>query len=146
MEKLNDGEPNGIGTSRGPSREDAMGPIIDRGRTHQLKSLRPIKHPENEEVGETFDVGEASFELGKDFEDAICVVFGAETFRDLLGAFVGSFSVTDWLRSEHKVGASFEGRKRCVARVTCNDEFLMLFSCVTPRIRRYIPFKIFTRD
>jgi hypothetical protein len=131
MEKLDDGESNWVGTPGGTSREDAMGAIVDGRRTQQFESFGAIEDPQNDEVRETFDVGEAGFKLRQDFEDAFRVVFGVETFRDLLGGFVGSFGVTDWLRRKHRVSMrpSMFGQQS-VARVIRNNESLILSSCV----------------
>ena len=47
------------------------------------------------------DVGEARFELRQNFESAFRVVFGVETFGDLLRILVRTSHVSDWSRREH---------------------------------------------
>ncbi len=47
------------------------------------------------------NVGEASFELRKDFENAFRIVFDAETFGDLLRILVWASHISNRLRRKH---------------------------------------------
>src|SRR5437868_11343471 len=53
----------------------------------QIEVAGAIELPEDEEVGEALDVGEAEREFGQDVEHAFGVVFGVETLGDF-GAFL----------------------------------------------------------
>ena len=69
-----------------------MRPVVNGRRADQLESFGSIEHPQNEQMRKAFNVGEAGFELRKDFENAFRVVFGAETFGDLLRILVRTSS------------------------------------------------------
>ena len=100
-EEFNDGESDGVGTPRGAGGEDAVRAIIDGRRAEQIESLGAVEYPEDEQVGEALDVGEAGGELRQDFEDAFRFVFGAGAFGDLFCVLVRASDVADGLGGEH---------------------------------------------
>ena len=50
---------------------------------------------------EAFDVGEAELELWLQVENALGLMFYAETFGNFAGALVGAGHIADWSRGEH---------------------------------------------
>src|SRR5260221_7425990 len=101
-EEFDDGEGDWIGTSGGAGGEDAVRAIVNGRRAEQVEPLGAVEEPQNEEMREAFDVGKAGFELREDFEDAFGIMFGVETFGNLLGAVVGSFGASDGLWGKHR--------------------------------------------
>ncbi len=93
--------PIGFGRLWGASCEDAVRAVVNRGSADQLESFGAIEYPYNKQMGKAFDVGEARFELRKNFKNAFRVVFGAETLGDLLGILVRTSHIPDWLRRKH---------------------------------------------
>ena len=85
-----DGQANGVGTSRGSRREHAMWPVIGRRCAEQFEPLRAIKHPDNEQVGKTLDIGGARPRLRQYFEHPVRFMFSSESFGNLLGVFVAT--------------------------------------------------------
>ena len=100
-EELDDGESDGIWTARRAGGEDSVRAIVDGRRAEKFESFRAVEDPYNEEVRETLDVGEAGFELWKDFENPFGFVFSAGAFGDLLRALVGTLHLPDRLRGKH---------------------------------------------
>jgi hypothetical protein len=107
-EKFDDGESDGIWTTGRTSGEDAVRAVIDGRSTEQFESFGAIEDPENEQVREALDVGEAEGEFREDFEEAFSFVLGAWTLGDLLGVVVWAFYVSDGLGRKHGVGSSLK--------------------------------------
>jgi len=101
-EKFNDSESNRVWTSGGASCEDAVRAVVDGRSAEQLEPLGAIKHPQDDQMRETFDVGEAGCELREDFENSFGFVLGAWTFRDFMRVLVGSSRVSDGLWGKHE--------------------------------------------
>ncbi len=99
--EFDDREADGIGATRRTGRENAVRASVDGRSAEQFISFRAIEHPENEQVRETFNVGEAGFELRKYFERAFGLVLGTEPLGDFFGAGVWTLHVADGLRGEH---------------------------------------------
>lgn len=100
-EKFDCGQSNGIRTQWRSGRKHAVRPIVGRRGCGEFESLAAIKFPDDDQMGESLDVGEPGFEFGKDFEHAIGVVFRAETLGDVAGAFIGTTYEADGARSKH---------------------------------------------
>jgi len=82
-EQLDHGEADGIGAPRRSGGEDAVGAVV-RGRcAQQFEALRAVEFPEDEEVGDAFDVGEAGLELGQDLQRTLGLVLGAQSLWGL---------------------------------------------------------------
>ena len=71
------------------------------GVPSNFESLGAVEDPQDEQVGEAFDVGKAGAELREDFEEAFGFVFGAGAFGDLLRVLVGAADVADGLGRKH---------------------------------------------
>jgi hypothetical protein len=106
-EEFDDGESDGIWAARRAGGEDAVRAVVDGRSAEQLIIFGAVEDPDDEQVREAFDVGEAEGELREDFEDAFGFVLGAGTFWDLLSVVVGTFYVSDGLRGKHDVVPSF---------------------------------------
>src|SRR5690349_15190964 len=78
-----------------------MGTVVDRRRAQQLESLGAIEGPHNEKMREPFDISKPQFKFRQNFENALRVVLGPRTLRDLLCVGVGRCRVSDCLRREH---------------------------------------------
>jgi hypothetical protein len=101
-EEFDGGQGYRVWTKWGTGGEDSVGTIV-RGRcAEQVESLGAVELPDDDEMGEAFDVGEALFELGQDFEYAFGVVFSAETFGDVFGGGEGTADVADGAGGEHR--------------------------------------------
>jgi hypothetical protein len=107
-EEFDDGESDGIWAARGAGGEDAVWAVIDGRSAEQLIIFGAVEDPDDEQVREAFDVGEAEGELREDFEEAFGIVPGAWTFGDLLGVVVWTFYMSDGLGRKHGVGSSFD--------------------------------------
>jgi len=66
----------------------------------EVEAVNAVEGPEDVEVGEALDVGEAGGELGQDAEDAFGLVLGAETFGDVGGGVVRADDVADGAEGE----------------------------------------------
>ena len=95
--EFNDGQADRVRAARGAGSEYAVRAIVDGRSAEQFESLGAVELPEDEEVGEAFDVGEAEFKLGVDVENALGFMFYAETFGNLAGVFVGTAYSANWL-------------------------------------------------
>ena len=128
--EFNDCEADRIRTARGASGEDAVRAIVDGRSAEQFESLGAIEFPEDDEMGEAFDVGEAEFELGIDVENALGIVFYAETFGNLSGVFVRTAYGADWLRDKHEYFAclSYASMRR-----RCGGSGLLVVACFRRR-------------
>jgi hypothetical protein len=104
-EEFDDSKGNRIRTARGPGCEDAVGTIVGRGRTEEFVALGAVESPDDEKMRKAFDVSEAGFVLGKDFEDAFFVVLDAEAFRYGLRVRVWTANIADGFGSEHEIAA-----------------------------------------
>ena len=100
--QFDDGHADWIWAARRSRGEDAVRAIVGWRSAEQLKALRAVELPEDDEMREAFDVGEAGLEVGQDIEDAIGLVPCAEAFGNLAGAFVRAGYIADWSRGEHK--------------------------------------------
>src|ERR1700674_1674967 len=100
-EEFDDGESNRVWTSWRSGCENAVRTIVNGRSADQLESFGAIEYPQNKQMGKAFDVGEACFELRKNFESPLRIVFGAEPFGDFVGVVVRSFGVPDGLRRKH---------------------------------------------
>ena len=65
--KLDNGQPNRIGTPRRPPCEDAMLLVVAGQCSEQLKAFSSVEDPEHKQVRESFDVGQTQFEIWIDF-------------------------------------------------------------------------------
>ena len=76
-EKFEYGKSNWVGTSWRAGGEDAVGTMVSGRSSNQIESLGAIEYPQNKQMRKAFDMGEARFELGKDFENTFRVMLGA---------------------------------------------------------------------
>ena len=60
-----------------------------------------MKHPDDEQVREAFDVGEPFLKLREDFQDAFGVVFRAAAPGDLTGLRIRASNKSNWLHIYH---------------------------------------------
>ena len=81
-EELEYGKADGVGAAGRSRGEDAVGFVVEGWRAEQVEVAGSIKVPDDEEVGETFDVGEAEFELRQNGENTFCVVLCVKAIRD----------------------------------------------------------------
>jgi hypothetical protein len=95
--EFNDGEANRVRTARGASCEYAVRAIVDGRSAEQFESLGAVELPEDDEMGEAFDVGEAELKLWLDVENALGLMFYSETFGDVFGVCVGAAYEADLL-------------------------------------------------
>lgn len=101
-EELDNSQADGIRAPRRSRGENTVRTIIHRRRAEQFESFGAIKDPKDEQVREAFEVGEAEFKFGQDFEDAFGFVLGAGTFGDFFSLAVGSFGVANSDRCKHR--------------------------------------------
>jgi hypothetical protein len=94
-EELDDRQSDRIGTPWRACGENAVWDFFPGRRAEQIVAIRSIEDPENEQVGEAFDVFQPFLEFGKDLERAVRFVFCAWTLRDLRGVFEGSSGEAD---------------------------------------------------
>lgn len=78
------GEPDRVGTSWGTRGEDSMGTIVGRRLSDQFEFSGAVEGPQNNQVREAFNVGEAGFELRQNLEGTFGFVFRPEAFGDFL--------------------------------------------------------------
>lgn len=100
--QFDDGQADGIWTTRRSCGEDAVGPIVRRRGAEQLEALGAVELPEDDEMREAFDVSEAGLELGQEVEDALGLVLCAEASGNVAGVSVRAGDMADGLRGEHK--------------------------------------------
>ena len=100
-EEFDDGESNRVWTPWRSGCDYAVRTIVNGRSANQLESFGAIEYPHNKQMGKAFDVGEACFELRKNFKNAFRVVLSAETLGDLLRACVGTLDLSDGLRRKH---------------------------------------------
>ena len=98
--KLDDGQADWVGTSRGSRREHAVRSIIARWRAQQFESLRVIEYPDDDEVRETLDISESEPEFWQYFENTFRVVFRAQSFGNLASVLVRASDIPNGLRCE----------------------------------------------
>jgi len=104
-EEFDDSEGNRVWTPGRARGEDAVGTIVGWRRAEEFVAFGAVESPDDEEMRKAFDVGEAGFVLGKDFEDALFVMLDAEAFGYGLGVRVWAANVTDGSGSEHEIAA-----------------------------------------
>jgi hypothetical protein len=75
--EFDDGHGDRVWTKRGAGSKYTVRSIVRGWSAKEFEASRTVELPEDDEVGEAFDVGEARLELGQDFEDAIGLVFVA---------------------------------------------------------------------
>jgi len=102
-EKFYRGQADGIGAAGGAGGEDAVGTVVAGWAGDEVVALGAVEDPEDDQVGKTFDVGEAWGEFRQDFEGALGLMLCAEAFGDVAGVGVGSEGASDGLGSEHGV-------------------------------------------
>jgi hypothetical protein len=107
--------------------------VIDGRSTEQFESFGAVEDPDNEEVREAFDVGEAVCELREDFEEAFSFVLGAWTFGDLLGVVVWTFYVSDGLGRKHGGPSLSMGMKLVAFNANRSSQSFSLFARACPR-------------
>ena len=100
--EFNDSQANRIRAAWGAGSENAVRTIVDGRSAEQFESLGAVELPEDDEVREAFDVSETELKLGLDVENALGLMFYAETFGDFAGGFVGTAYRANLLRGEHE--------------------------------------------
>jgi hypothetical protein len=75
--KLDDGQADRVGTSRGSRREHAVRSIVAWWGAQQFESFRVVEYPDDDEVRETLNISESYAEFRQYFENAFRVVFCA---------------------------------------------------------------------
>src|SRR5204863_8604565 len=87
--------------------------IVARRRADQIETLRSVEHPEEKEMGEAVDVGQAALEFRQQFHHAVRVMLCAQSLRDRFRVGVRRFDVADGSRGEHDdVSLHFPSRER----------------------------------
>jgi hypothetical protein len=100
--QFDDGQADWIGAARRSCGENTVRAIVGGRSAEQVEALGAVELPEDHEMREAFDVGEAGLELGQEVENAHSFVLCAEAFGNVAGAFVGAGDMADGLRCEHK--------------------------------------------
>jgi NTE family protein len=99
--QFNGGESDRIRAERRAGGEDSVRTVVGGRIGDKVETLGAIKFPDDDEVREAFDVGEAGGEFREDFEDAVGGVLGAEAFWYVGRLFVGAGDEADGARGEH---------------------------------------------
>src|SRR5579863_7513234 len=99
--QLDDGQRYGVGATRGARGEYAVRALVERGAADQFEAFRPIESPDDKEMREALDVGQARLEFGEDFEDAFRIMFCAEALGNGSGIGVGAAHEADGSGNEH---------------------------------------------
>jgi len=106
--EFNGSEGDRVGAQWRAGGENAVAAIIGRWPRDQVKSLGAIELPQNDEVGEAFDVCKAGREFRENFQGTICVVLSAEAFGDLAWFFVWAGDKADGAGGEHGAARDFK--------------------------------------
>ena len=78
-----------------------MRPIVARGSADQVKVARSVEDPKNEQVRESFDVGQAEFKFRNNLERSFSIMARSKTFW--YGSCVGvrAVNMPDWHGNKH---------------------------------------------
>src|SRR5205809_8006175 len=80
--QLDYGKADGIRPARRPSGEHAVRSIVKRRRSQQIEVTGSIELPEDEQMGETLDIGKPEFEFRQNVEHTFRLMFRVETLRN----------------------------------------------------------------
>jgi hypothetical protein len=118
-EQFDNSEADGVGAARGARGEDAVGAAVGGALADELKTFGAVEDPQDEQVGEAFDVLQSGGEFREDFEDAFGVVGDANAFGDGSGGRVGAADDSDGTWDKHGeivvgLGSGKKGFGSCV--------------------------------
>ena len=99
-EEADGGEADWVWPARGAGGEDAVRAVVGGRVGGEVEAVDAVEGPEDVEVGEALDVGEAGGELGQEAEDAFGFVLRAEAFGDIGGGMVWADDVADGVEGE----------------------------------------------
>jgi hypothetical protein len=99
--QLDDGKTNGVRPTGRSSGKHAVRSIVERRCADQIEVTGSIELPDDEQMGETLDVGEPGLELRQNLEHTFCLVFRVKPLRNLRGSLVGAAHKSNRLGNKH---------------------------------------------
>ncbi len=99
--QLHDGKTNRVGTAGRASGKDSVGSIVEGRFADQIEVAGAMKLPEDEEVGESFNVDEPRLEFGQELEYTLGFMFRVQALGNLAGLVVGAAHESDRLGNKH---------------------------------------------